>query len=135
MSRPHLPRGLEGAARQAALKEAVVAKKKKRAKKAPRRHEKEKEIARRVRSGENRSDMEAELESEEPTELGGDMSTFEDEGYWGIVVTSVERREPMVASTSGGWDVLRHSDVPASRKHAMSSNTAIEREAKWTRSL
>ena len=62
-------RGPEGAAWQAALKEAVVAKKKKRAEKARRRHEKEKEIARRVWAGENRSNMEAELESEEPTEM------------------------------------------------------------------
>ena len=41
---PHLPRGPEGVARQAALKEAALAKKKKRAKKARRRFEKEKEI-------------------------------------------------------------------------------------------
>ena len=50
-SRPHLPKGPEGVARQAALKEAAVAKKKKRAEKAWRRHKKEKEIARRVWAG------------------------------------------------------------------------------------
>ena len=65
-------------ARQAALKEAAVTKKKKRAEKAWRRHEKEKEIARPVRAGENQSDMEAKVESEEPTEMGGDASTSED---------------------------------------------------------
>ena len=67
-------------ARQAALKEAVVTKKKKRAEKARRRHKKEKEIARRVWVGENRSDVEVELESEEPTEMGGDTSNSEDDG-------------------------------------------------------
>ena len=34
----------------------------------------EKEIARWVQAGENRSDVEAELELEEPTEMGGDAS-------------------------------------------------------------
>ena len=68
-------------ARQAALKEAAVAKKKKRAEKAQRRHEKKKEIARRMRAGENQSDVEAELELEEPTKMGGDTTTFEDDGY------------------------------------------------------
>ena len=49
-------------ARQATLKEAAVVKKK-RAEKAQRRHEKEKEIARRVCVVKNRSDVEVELES------------------------------------------------------------------------
>ena len=61
-SQTHLPRGPEGTAQQAALKEAAVAKKKKRAEKAQRRHENEKEIARWVRASENQSDVEAELE-------------------------------------------------------------------------
>jgi hypothetical protein len=72
---PHLPKGLEGVARQATLKEVMVVKKKKRAKKARKKHGKEMEIARRVRAGENQSDVEAELESEEPTKLGGEVST------------------------------------------------------------
>jgi hypothetical protein len=53
----------------------MVVKKKKRAKKARKKHGKEMEIARRVRAGENQSDVEAELESEEPTKLGGEVST------------------------------------------------------------
>ena len=65
---PHLLRGPEGVAWQGALKEAAVAKKK-RAEKARRRHEKEREIARRVWAGENRRDVEAELESEEPERI------------------------------------------------------------------
>ena len=53
-----------------------------------------------------------ELESEEPTEMGGDVSSSEDEGDQGIVVTSVERRESTTASVSGGWDAERRGDVP-----------------------
>ena len=36
------------------------------------------EIARRVRAGENRSDIESELESEDPIELGDDVIFFEE---------------------------------------------------------
>ena len=45
--------------------------------------------------GESRSDMEVELESEEATEMGDDMSASEDEGDKGTVVTSVEHRSPL----------------------------------------
>ena len=93
------------------------AKKKKRAEKARRRHEKEKEIARWVRVGENQSDVEAKLESKEPTKMGDDASTHED---WGIIVTSVEHRAPTATSTSGGWDTERRGDVCVSRKRAAS---------------
>ena len=128
-SRPHLPRGAEGAARQASLKEAAVAKKKKRAEKAQRRHEKEKEkeIGRQVRAGESQSVMEAELESEEPTEMGGDASTSKDDGARGIVATLVERHAPAATLVSDGWDTERRGDVPMSRKHAASSDAAVRR--------
>ena len=56
-------KGPEGVARQAALKEAADAKKRKRAEKAQRKHQKEQDIAPRVRAGENTSDVEAELET------------------------------------------------------------------------
>ena len=46
-------RGAEGVAQEAILKEAVDTKKKKRAKKARRRHDKEKEIAQWVWASEN----------------------------------------------------------------------------------
>ena len=46
--------------------------------------------------------MEAELESEEPTKMGGDASSSEDEGDRGIVVTSVEHREPATMFVDGG---------------------------------
>ena len=55
------------------------AKKKKKAQEAWRKHEKEKEIARRVWAGENRSDIKSELESEDPTEVGDDLIFFEEE--------------------------------------------------------
>ena len=119
---------------QVALKEAVVKKKKKRAEKAWRRHQKEKDITRRVWARENRSDIEAELESEDPTEMGDNMISSEEEGGWEVIVTLVEHREPAATSASGGQDVERCGDVPMLRKHAASSDVVDEREAKWTRS-
>ena len=47
------------------------AKKKKKAKEARRKHEKEMNIARHVRVRENRSDIESDLESEDPHRGGG----------------------------------------------------------------
>ena len=55
-------------ARQAAQKEAADARKK-RTKEVWRKQEKEQEIARRVKAGERRSDVESELELEAPTEV------------------------------------------------------------------
>jgi hypothetical protein len=80
MSRSHLPKGLEGVAWQAALKEAADAKKKKRVEKARRKHQKEQDITMRVWARENRSDIEAELKLEEPMEAGDDVSSSEDGG-------------------------------------------------------
>ena len=133
-SRPHLPRGSEGAAQQATQREALLAKKKE-GKKARRRFEKEKEISRWVRGGESRSDMEAELESEEPMEMGGNASASEDEGDRGAVMTSMEHHEPTTASVGDGCDTKMRYDVPKSRKHATSEDTAVEQEAKRARSL
>ena len=44
-SRPHLPKGLEGAARQATQKEAADTRKKKRTREVRQKQEKEKEVA------------------------------------------------------------------------------------------
>ena len=87
-----------------------------------------------MRASENRSDVEAELESEEPTEMGGDASTSKDDGDWGIIATSVEHREPVTMSTGSEREVERHDDVPKPRKRAASSNAVGEWEVKWTRS-
>lgn len=66
-------------AQQATLKEVAV-EKKKRAEKARRKHVKEMEIARCVWARENKSNIEAELELEDPTEMGDDMISSKDEG-------------------------------------------------------
>ena len=67
-------------ARKATKKEAADAKKKKKkAEVARQKYEKENEIARRVKAGENRSDVESQLESEDPTEVGDDMIFSEEE--------------------------------------------------------
>ena len=58
----------------------MIERKKKKAEEARRKHEKEMEIARRVWAGENRSDVKADLESEDPTEMGDDVISSEDEG-------------------------------------------------------
>ena len=104
--------------------------KKKKAKEARRKHEKEKEITWRMWAKENRSDIELELESEDPTEVGDDMIFFEEEKSREVVVSSAERHDPMVASTDGEQVVERRGDVPMPRKHAVSTDTIGEREAK-----
>ena len=70
--------------------------------------------------------MEAELESEEPMEMGGDASTSKDDGDRGIIVTSVERRAITAASAGGGRATKRHGDVLTSRKRVVSLDTAVE---------
>ena len=92
------------------------------------------EITRWVRAGESRGDVEAELESEDPMEVGDDVRSSEDGGGQSVVVTSVERRKPAATSTSGGRDAERRGDVPAPRKRAARSDAVDEREAKRTRS-
>ena len=78
--------------------------------------------------------MEAELESEEPMEMGGDASTSEDNGDRGVVVTLVECHAPAALTSSGGWDAGRHGDVPTSRKRTACSDAAAKREVKRARS-
>ena len=55
------------------------ARKKKKAGESQRKSEKEKEITRRMRAGENRSDVGSELESKDPTKVGDDMIFSEEE--------------------------------------------------------
>lgn len=70
--------------------------------------------------------MEAELELEESTEMGGNTSASEHEGDRGTVVTSVEHHEPMAASVGGGHDSETRGDVLELRKHAMSEDTGLK---------
>ena len=103
----------------------MLIKKKKRAKKARRRFDKEKEISQWVRRDESQSDMEADLESEESTEMGGDASASEDERDRGTVVTLAEHHGPVTTPIGGGRDMEVRSDVPESRKLTTSEDTAL----------
>ena len=80
--------------------------------------------------------MEAELKSEEPMELGGNVSSSED-GDQDIIVTLSQRREPMAMSIHGRWDAERRSDIPVSRKCAASSDATAEQGTRrtWSPSL
>ena len=92
------------------------------------------EFTPRVRAGENRSDVELELESEDSTEVGDDMIFSEEEESREVVATLVERHDPMVVSAGGEQEAERRGDVPVLRKRAASADTVDEREAKRTRS-
>ena len=118
---------------QAAQKEAVDARKKKKAEEARWKYEKEMEIARRVRARENRSDVKSELESEVPTEVD-DIIFSEEEESWEVVVTSAERHDPTAISAGDEQETERHAEVPVPRKRAASADVIGEREAKRTRS-
>ncbi|XP_066373126.1 uncharacterized protein [Miscanthus floridulus] len=83
-SRPHLPKGSEGVARQAAQKEAADARKKNKAKVAYRKYKKEKEIARHVKAGENYSDVESKLASEDSTDVDDMVFSKEEESLEGL---------------------------------------------------
>jgi len=104
----------------------VLAKKKKKAEKAQRRFKKEMDISQWVRGCDSQSDMEVELESEEPMEMGGDKSASKDKGDRGAIMTSMEHCEPTAASISGGCDTEKRGDVPESRKHAVGKDTTVE---------
>jgi len=104
----------------------VDAKKKKKAQEAWRKHEKEKEIARRVKAGENRSDVESKIESEDPIEVGNDMTFSEEEESREVVGTSAERHDPTAVSSSGEREAERRGDVPMPRKRAASVDAVGE---------
>jgi len=120
--------------RQATQKEVADARKKKKDEESRRKYEKEKEITRRMKARENRSDVESELESEDPTEVGDDMIFSKEEESQEVIATSAERHNPAPVSTAGGQEIERLGDVPAPRKRAASMDTVSEREAKRTRS-
>ena len=74
------------------------ARRKKRTREVRRKQEKEKEIARRVKAGECRSDVESELTLEDPTDVDDIVFSMEEES-WEVIVTSVEHRDPTATST------------------------------------
>jgi len=120
-------------AQQAAQKEATDARKKKRTKEVWRKQEKEQEIARRMKAGERRSDVESELESENPIDVD-DMVFSEEEESREVVVTSAEHRDPAAMSAGDEQEAERRAVVPMPRKRAASADAIGEREAKQTRS-
>ena len=86
-----------------------------------------------MKAGERKSDVEAELESEDPTDVD-DMVFSEEEGSQEVVVTSAEHRDPTATSAGEEQEATRRVEVPASRKHAASANAVGGRAAKQTRS-
>ena len=131
-SRPHLPKGPEGVARQAAQKEVADARKKKRTKEIQQKQEKEQEIARHVKAEERRSAVESELQSEDPIDV--DDMVFSEEDSREVIVTSVEHRNPTVMSAGDEQEAERRVVVPLPRKRAASADAVDEREGKQTRS-
>ena len=103
----------------------MLAKKKKKAKKVQRRFNKEKEINCWVWGGESQSNIEAELELEEPTKMGDDTSVSEDEGDRGAAMTLVERHEPTAVPVGGVRDTEMRNDIPESRKRAVSGDALL----------
>ena len=86
-----------------------------------------------MKAGENKSDVESELESEDPTEVA-DMVFSEEEESLELVVTSVERRDPVAMSAGDEQEAERRAEVPMPRKRATSADAVSKREAKRTRS-
>ena len=85
-----------------------------------------------MRARENRSDVESELESEDPTEVGDDRIFSKEEESQEVIMTSVERHDPIAVSAGGEQEVERHGYVPTPRKRAMSADAIDEWEAKQT---
>ena len=104
----------------------MLAKKKKKTMKVWMRFEKEKDINRWFHGSERREEVEEELESKDPTESGDDVGSTEDVGDEGAAVTLVEQSEPMATPVGGGRGTETRGDVPESRKHATSEDTALE---------
>ena len=78
-----------------------------------------------MKARERRSDIESELESKDPTEVG-DMIFSEEEESREVVVTLVERRNPMTMSAGDEQDAERCTEVPMPRKHVASADAVGE---------
>ena len=101
------------------------AQKKKRTKEVQRKEEKKKEVTRRVRAGEHRSDVESELASDDPTDLD-DMVFSNEEESWEVIVTSAVRRNPAATSAGEEQEAARRVEVPMSRKRVASADVVGE---------
>ena len=82
---------------------------------------------------EGKSDVESELESEDPTDVD-DMVFSEEEESREVVVTSTERRDPAATSAGDEQEAARRAVATASRKRVVSTDVVGERVAKRTRS-
>ena len=107
-------------AKQAAQKEVADGRKKK-AEVAHQKYKKEKEVARCMKAGERKSDIESKLESEDPTDVD-DMVFSEEEESQEVVVTSAEHCDPTAMSTSDEQEAERCMVVPALRKRVVSTD-------------
>lgn len=74
--------------------------------------------------------MEAEVESEDPIELGDDASSSKDKVDWDAAATSTEPHGPTATPISSEHGAGVHSDALESRKHATSEDTTCDSEAK-----
>ena len=91
-------------AKQAAQKEATDARKKKKAEVAHRKYKKEKEVARCVKAGEGKSDIESELESEDPIDVDDMVFSKEAERH---AVVPVPRKRAASVDAVGEWEAKR----------------------------
>ena len=78
-----------------------------------------------MKVGERRSDVESELESEDPTEVD-DMVFSEEEKSREVVVTSAVCRDPTAMSAGDEQEVEGAIEVPMPRKRAASADAAGE---------
>ena len=84
-----------------------------------------------MKVGERRSDVEFELESEDPTEVDG-MVFSEEEESREVIVTSVEHRDPTVMSAGDEQEAACCAEVPVPRKRPVSADIIGEWEVKRT---
>ena len=70
------------------------------------------------------------LELEEPTKMGDDVSSSENEEDRGVAMTLVERCVPAAALVGGGRGTDTRGDAPESRKHVVGEDATGEREVK-----
>ena len=86
-----------------------------------------------MKARERKSDVEAKLELEDPTDVD-DMVFPEEEGSQEVVVTSVERRDLTAMSAGDEHEAARRAVAIAPRKHVASADAVGERVAKQMRS-
>ena len=83
-----------------------------------------------MKARENKSDIESEPESKDPTEA--DDMVFSEEESQEVIVTLAMRRDPTAMFAGNEQEVERRAVVPVPRKRAASADTVDEWEAKRT---